>query len=178
MSKDKTVQAYLDTVAAQIRWKRARAMVTWELARHLEDQRSAFAAAGYANAEQLAVEEMGDPVSVGVELDCIHRPKPQWGLLALTILLALTGVLLRIGLTASWGPYDMEAEPSKALFAFGLGCAALFAEYFLDYARLGRHGRGIYLAALAVGLTALAVSPRVNGCAYYARCVTLYYPVI
>lgn len=178
VSKDKTVQVYLDTVAAQIRWKRARAMVTWELARHLEDQRSAFAAAGYANAEQLAVEEMGDPVSVGVELDCIHRPKPQWGLLALTILLALTGVLLRIGMTASWGPYDMEAEPSKALFAFGLGCAALLAGYFLDYARLGRHGRGIYLAALAVGLTALAVSPRVNGCAYYARCVTLYYPVI
>lgn len=77
MSKDKTVQAYLDTVAAQIRWKRARTVVTWELARHLEDQRSAFAAAGYANAEQLAVEEMGDPVSVGVELDCIHRPKPS-----------------------------------------------------------------------------------------------------
>ena len=72
----------------------------------------------------------------------------------------------------------MEAEPSKALFAFGLGCAALLAGYFLDYARLGRHGKGIYLAALAVGLTALAVSPRVNGCAYYARCVTLYYPVI
>ena len=73
MSKDKTVQAYLDTVAAQIRWKRARAMVTWELARHLEDQRSAFAAAGYANAEQLAVEEMGDPVSVGAGL----HPPPQ-----------------------------------------------------------------------------------------------------
>ena len=60
VSKDKTVQAYLDTVAAQIRWKRARAVVTWELARHLEDQRSAFAAAGYANAEQLAVEEMAN----------------------------------------------------------------------------------------------------------------------
>lgn len=113
MSKDKTVQAYLDTVAAQIRWKRARAMVTWELARHLEDQRSAFAAAGYANAEQLAVEEMGDPVSVGVDLDCIHRPKPQWGLLALTILLALTGVLLRIGLTASWGPMTWRRSPPK-----------------------------------------------------------------
>ena len=77
MSKDKTVQAYLDTVAAQIRWKRARAMVTWELARHLEDQRSAFAAAGYANAEQLAVEEMGDPVSVGWSWTASTAPSPS-----------------------------------------------------------------------------------------------------
>lgn len=31
------------------------------------------------------MEEMGDLVSVGAELDRIHRPKPQWGLLALTV---------------------------------------------------------------------------------------------
>ena len=102
MSKDKTVQAYLDTVAAQIRWKRARAMVTWELARHLEDQRDAFAAEGHEDAEAMAVAEMGDPVSVGAELDRMHRPKPQWGLLALAILLALAGTVLRVWLTADW----------------------------------------------------------------------------
>lgn len=79
MSECNTIQAYLDAVAEQIRWKRAKPVVLSELERHLEDQRDTFASEGCANAEQLAVEEMGDPVSVGAELDRIHRPKPQWG---------------------------------------------------------------------------------------------------
>ena len=64
MPEPETVQQYLETVAAQICWKRARPAVIAELARHLEDQREAYAAAGYDNAEQLAVEEMGDPGTI------------------------------------------------------------------------------------------------------------------
>ena len=51
------------------------------------------------------MEEMGDPISVGAELDRIHRPKPQWGLLTLTVLLALAGAVLRVVLTADWSAY-------------------------------------------------------------------------
>ena len=102
MQEHKTIQSFLDVVAEQIRWKRARPVVTAELERHLEDQRDAFAEEGYENAEELAVKEMGDPVIVGTELDRVHRPKPQWGIIVLTIALALAGVLLRIFLTAGW----------------------------------------------------------------------------
>ena len=77
MQERNTIQEYLDSVKAQIRWKRARPLVRQELTHHLEDQRAAFAAEGCENVEGLAVEEMGDPVAVGVELDRIHRPKPQ-----------------------------------------------------------------------------------------------------
>ena len=73
MQEHKTIQSFLDVVAEQIRWKRARPVVTAELERHLEDQRDAFAEEGLENAEELAVEEMGDPVSVGTELDRARR---------------------------------------------------------------------------------------------------------
>ena len=73
MQEHKTIQEYLETAAAQIRWKRARSVVMPELRRHLEDQRDAFAAEGHEDAEGLAVEEMGDPVTVGTELDSIHH---------------------------------------------------------------------------------------------------------
>ncbi len=97
VSECNTIQAYPDAVAEQIRWKRAKPVVLSELEQHLEDQRDTFASEGCTNAEQLAVEEMGDPVSVGAELDRIHRPKPQWGLLALTVLLALAGAGVTAG---------------------------------------------------------------------------------
>ncbi len=70
-----TIQEYLTAVEEQIRWKRARPVVTQELKRHLKDQRDAF-----AEAERLAVAEMGDPVSVGTELDHTHRLRSSWGI--------------------------------------------------------------------------------------------------
>ena len=111
MREHKTIQFYLDVVAEQIRWKRARPVVTEELKRHMEDQRDAFIENGLENAEELAVEEMGDPVTVGTELDHIHRPKPQWGMIALTVIFALTGAFLRIFLTAGWQEMHMAANP-------------------------------------------------------------------
>lgn len=100
--------------------------------------------------EVRAVEEMGDPVSVGTELDRIHRPKPRLGLLALTMLLALTGAVPRVALTAGWGAYAKDIDPKKTALAVVMGCGALLLGYFLDYARLGRWSRVLYIGALAV----------------------------
>lgn len=50
--------------------------------------------------------------------------------------------------------------------------------YFLDDARLARHGRIIYAGALVAGVVAAALSPRIHGGAIYARYVTLCYPVV
>ena len=85
MPGPETIRDYLDTAAAQIRWKRARTVVVRELETHLEDQRNEFQAEGHSpeEAERLAVEEMGDPVAVGTDLDRLHRPKSQWKMLCL-----------------------------------------------------------------------------------------------
>lgn len=180
MPERKTIQEYLTAVEEQIRWKRARPVVTRELERHLEDQRDAFAAEGNApeEAERLAVEEMGDPVAVGTELDRIHRPKPQWGMLALTMLLALAGGFLRVRLTAGWADGYLAVDPERTLTAVGLGMVCLLGAYFLDYSFLGRYAREVYIAAIGVGLLSLWLSPNINGASYYTRYVVLCYPVI
>lgn len=178
VSECNTIQAYLDAVAEQIRWKRAKPVVLAELEQHLEDQRDTFASEGCANAEQLAVEEMGDPVSVGTELDRIHRPKPQWGLLTLTVLLALVGGVLRVVLTADWSAYYMDIDPERTAMSFLLGCGALVLGYFLNYVRVGRWGRVLYAGALAAGILMLIFSPKINGTSYYTTYVALCYPVV
>lgn len=178
MEKPDTIRGYLDAVAEQIRWRRARPVVTWELERHLEDQRDAFAAEGHEDAEAMAVAEMGDPVSVGAELDRMHRPKPQWGLLALAILLALAGTVLRVWLTADWDVYYMDINPYRAALAFLLGCGALLVGYFLDYGWLGRRGSWVYLGTLVVSILLLILPHRMpDGVHYSLRCATLLYPL-
>ena len=151
MPGPETIRDYLDTVAAQIRWKRARAVAVRELGTHLEDQRNEFQAEGRSpeEAERLAVEEMGDPVAVGTDLDRLHRPKSQWKMLCL--LAAALGLWLVLRLAERWGvSYWSEYVVSFGgivLLAAGLAAGI----YLLDYTLLAKAA-----LPLAVLLTAAA----------------------
>ena len=70
---------YLELMTGQIRCKKC-VRYYKEVEDHIEDQKQAFMAEGMKEeeAEKAAVEEMGDPVEVGVEMDQIHRPKMPW----------------------------------------------------------------------------------------------------
>ena len=176
MPEHKTIHSYLDTVSEQIRWQRAKSVVTAELERHLEDQRDAFAEEGYTNPEEMAVEEMGDPVTVGTELDRIHRPKPQWGLITITVLFALAGAILRIWLTSDFS-YS-SVDPFKTVLSFAIGCGALIAGYLVDYTFGAKHIRGIYIAVMILSAYFFIFSPRPMGIPFHVRYVALFFPVL
>lgn len=180
MGKPETIRAYLDTVEEQIRWKRARPVLARELEQHLTDQRDAFQAEGNdpETAERLAVEEMGDPVFVGTELDRVHRPKPQWGLLAATLVVALLGGCLRVWLTASGAEYYENIDPTRTAISLVMGSGCLLGAYFLDYTWLTRHALGVYIGAVVLGLLSLWLSPMRNNASYYTRYVALLYPTV
>lgn len=171
-----TIQAYLEAVREQIRWKRARPVLVRELGQHLEDQRDASVQEGKSpeEAERLAVRDMGDPVTVGTELDAVHRPRPQWGLLGLTLTLAVTGAVLRATFFQIGGDYHyiFTYALKKVLLSLGLGTAALLGMYFLDVSRLVRHARALYIGGLAVSLLPLVfLNSRYS--TYCSYCTTL-----
>ena len=176
---DKSMEGYLRTVGEQIRWKRARPVVLRELGQHLADQRDAFAAEGKTtgDAERLAVEEMGDPAIIGTELDRVHRPKPQWGLLMMTMALALVDGGLRIWVAIAGEAYPL-GDVIRTAVALAEGTACLLGAYFLDYTWLLRHARWVYGGALALGLLSLWLLPYFNNTYYYTRYVVLLYPAV
>jgi rod shape determining protein RodA len=167
------MQAYLEAVQAQIRWKRARPVLAQELGQHLEDQRDSFLLAGNSpeEAERLAVQDMGDPVMVGTELDRVHRPRPQWGLLGLTLALAVIGAVLRVTFFQIGGDYHANFTHAleRVLPSLGLGTAAMLGMYFLDVSRLVRHTRAVCGGALAISLLPL-VFLHSSYCTY---CITI-----
>ena len=164
------MQSYLEVVQAQIRWKRARPVLAQELGQHLEDQRDHFLKEGKSpeEAERLAVQDMGDPVTVGTELDRVHRPRPQWGLLGLTLALAVIGAVLRVTFFQIGGDYhaNFTYALERVLPSLGLGTAAMLGMYFLDVSRLVRHARAVCGGALAVSLLPL-VFLHSSYCTYY-----------
>ena len=132
MNRGPLIRGYLDTVSDQIRWKRARAGLVRELEAHLEDQRHEFQAEGHSpeEAERLAVEEMGDPVAVGTDLDRLHRPRPQWGMLGILAAALILWLMLR--LNEQWefyGLYYFPRDVATALLAAGAAAAVYLGDY-------------------------------------------------
>ena len=62
---------YLELMTGQIRCRKMCPVIAREVEDHIEDQKQAFMAEGMTEeeAEKAAVEEMGDPVEVGVETE-------------------------------------------------------------------------------------------------------------
>ena len=129
---------YLNTAGEQIRWKRARPALLAELRTHLLDQQDACLAAGMSReeAQAEAIRQMGDPVTTGQGLDRVHRPKAQWGLLALTGAVAVTGVIL-YGVGPPWeGPLSGVSGGGICGPARNLSGGSGFLRFFLSVPRL------------------------------------------
>lgn len=141
------IERFLEDVKEHIRWKQAQKGLEVELRTHLLDQRDALMAQGMdedtATAE--SVRRMGDPVEVGIQLDRVHRPKPQWGLLV------LVGAILCVGLIIqSTVMQELRIQPYMP-HVFGsviIGAALLLAMYFAGFQWLGRHPVLVYILGL------------------------------
>ena len=128
-------KAYLQEVTDQIRNRRGKRLAEEELCGHIEDQTEAYIREGMTPeaAEAEAVRQMGDPVSVGLELDHLYRPKPDWKLMALTAVLLLLGLLVQYGVSGS------SAWFTRQLIETQIGIAVIITTYFINYTIIGKH---------------------------------------
>lgn len=135
---------YAEKVCEQIRWKKAHPAVAQEIEDHLTDQKNAYLAAGDSEsiAEEKALLQMGDPVSVGAALDQTHKPAPQWGMIGLVLLLFVLGGIIQVLLlkTIPAGNDALATRSAQVLFVFlPLSLAAFVGMYFLDFSFFGKH---------------------------------------
>ncbi len=123
-------QRYMELIGGQIRCRRAVPLVTKELEAHIEEQKKDFLAEGMPEneAEEMAVREMGDPVAVGIQMDAVHRPRMNWGLIFLIGFFSAAGVLLWYGLNirAAGGAGGTPDKAYPLFFRYAAGTAAGF----------------------------------------------------
>ena len=143
---------YLEILAEQILYKKALPMIEKELEDHMEDQKKDFLASGMTEkeAEAAAVMEMGDPVSVGVDMDRIHRPKMARGLILLTGALYLAGMIFRYLLYDRSG---LGIYIANSWVYYVLAFVVMIGVCYVDYSRIGEKAReltvGLFLILMA-----------------------------
>ncbi len=127
-------EEFLSAAGEQIRWKRARKPLLYELETHISDRCDALVSEGMEEkeAEAKAVSEMGDPEAIGLELDRVHRPKPNYLLIGGAAALFILGIaLLRL--------VGGKTEQLTHMLIFGgIGIVFLVLGYFCDYTVLSK----------------------------------------
>lgn len=158
------IKRYSETVCEQIRWKKAHPVIGEEIENHLCDQRDAYICDGQEEetATRNAIIQMGDAVAVGMALDKTHKPKPQWTLIILALL------LMGIGAGASYltdTPGDTRG--SFSIFPYIAAAAVFFITYFLDFSILGKYPKQSYYFVLVIGVLGVLQSSRIIGRAWF-----------
>ncbi|WP_078552535.1 FtsW/RodA/SpoVE family cell cycle protein [Bacillus alkalicellulosilyticus] len=142
-----TIQKYIEEVCRHIKSKEARKVVSLELEHHLAEKKSALQEKGITGdeADAVAVEQMGNPITVGKEFHKLHKPIIDWGLLSLLV------ILLGVSLLPKFVFEQMYTGSFLKTLIFslvGLGISLLIM--FFNYRWLANKGLILYGIAIAL----------------------------
>ena len=148
------MEEYLKNLLDQIRCKKAHAAIREELESHISDQIEDNMKAGMTReeAEKAAVCDMGDPVTTGISLDQIHRPKMARQMIVLMAVIMFAGVLIH------W----MMGAPVACMQTISGFCLMFFICH-LDYTRIAAIAKVIAAGIILVGIYALFFGVRFGG---------------
>ncbi len=149
---NKKVEEFLSQVCSAVKCKRVHPEICRELQLHIEELTEDYICQGYSEeaATEHAVAAMGNPEEIGKNLHKQHKPQMGWGILVLTILVSVFGILL---MCIPQHPDRYAGSMEKQLIFMGLGGAVLIGTYFFDYTKLKKHPILFYAAGmLLIGL--------------------------
>lgn len=148
------MEEYLNNLLDQIRCKKAHAAIREELESHISDQIEDNMKAGMTReeAEKAAVCDMGDPVTTGISLDQIHRPKMARQMIVLMAVIMFAGVLIH------W----MMGAPVACMQTISGFCLMFFICH-LDYTRIAAIAKVIAAGIILIGIYALFFGVRFGG---------------
>jgi len=143
----KNINEYVSAICQQIRWKKARLRVSEEMTAHITDGRDAYIRQGVdeAAATKKALLDTGDSAELGLGFDRIHRPRPQWGMLAAVVVFLAIGILATLAMHDNWG------MPGR-LMVTAVGVAVMLAAYFMDFTLLGKYPKTVFFGIIAFSL--------------------------
>ena len=140
-------EEYINKLISQVRWEKAHPMIEEEIRQHIEDEKEKYIKFGKdeKEAEELAVKQMGNPVDVGKQLDEVHRPMMAWDVVVMTLAAAVVGLIVQFALMKRTDFSSFMPNPLRGMVTFTLGLIVMMGICMLDYTRIGRHAKAIYI---------------------------------
>ncbi|QKS69906.1 FtsW/RodA/SpoVE family cell cycle protein [Paenalkalicoccus suaedae] len=166
---------FLKKVTAHMSSKEAKQSVEMELSTHVEQLTISYEKSGYSReeAERKAVEEMGNPHTLGKHMHELHKPKMDW------VLLGLVGILLAVSLVQLYGAgIQFIGHPLHFLVSqltwYVLAVPVFIFFLFISFHKLTRYWYVFYGLALSVFMYITLLPYPINGTIRYAAVGTLH----
>lgn len=172
------IKGFLNKVCQEIKYEPARKGISEELELHIQDIKENHMNNGIQEieAEEKAVSQMGVPEEIGKKLNKIHRPKLDWKLLILILILMGFGLLVSI----LREPLMNDSYIESTVFYMLIGIGLSIGVYFCDYKKMKKYSNLIYLvASIIMILPILGFNCMINGL-YYIRIfnITIFPPTV
>lgn len=158
------IKNFLKAVCEQIKYTPAIKGISEELENHIQEIKEDYINGGIKEieAEEKAVSQMGTAEEIGKKLNKIHRPKFDWKLTILILILVGFGLLVAI--LKSNGGYTYIGQEIIYII---IGIALSIGLYFFDYRKIKSYSNLIYIVALLVMLMPiLGAEYKINGISY------------
>ena len=172
------IKEFLYSVCEQIKYKPIRESIAEELKNHIEESKENYRQEGLEEqiAEEKAIKQMGKAQEIGKKLNKIHRPKLDWKLLLiLMILLCFSVILVLIMSRNDIELFGAEGESIKKFVTFVIiGIVVSIPIYFINYTKIKKYSNLLYLLATLSIIWALLFGSFVNGKPYiYLHLMTI-----
>ena len=160
---------FLNRVCQEIKYKPAKRDISEEMETHIQDLKENYIHDGFTNleAEEKAVAQMGNAEEIGKKLNKIHRPKLEWKLLILILILMgfeIFTLILKQPLL-----YDYKYYLRNAIIYIIIGLILSVGIYFFDYKKIKNYSNIIFaIATIIMILPIILKGPTING-TYYIR---------
>ena len=162
------IKDFLNLVCEQIKYKPVRKEISEEIKSHIEERKKEYMLCGLAenDAETRAVEQMGSPEEIGKNLNKVHKPKLDWKLLIIILIVACFGVLVTLTRANNYVITDQTDIISKYIVCLLIGTILSIAIYFIDYRKISKYSIHLYIIASLFIILSLIAGIKYNGKPY------------
>lgn len=149
LMKNKEINAYMELVCTQIKFKDIHKNIKEELMDHINSIVEENMEKGISLEESIdiGIKQLGDPYILGKELNKVHKPKPEWSILALAFIFTLIGILsiYAMSLQDLWTDWRIKGMVRTSIIMFVAGIAIIVGLYFFDYRKIKPFSKYLYI---------------------------------
>ena len=148
--KNEKINVYMNLVCTQIKFKDIHKNIKEELLDHINNIVEENMNKGLSIEESIdiGIKQMGDPYILGQELNKVHKPKPEWSILALTFIFTLIGILSMYAMSLQdlWTDWRIKGMIKTSITMFVAGIVIIVGLYFFDYRKVKPFSKYLYIA--------------------------------
>ena len=164
------IKDFLEKVCNEIKYKPIRKEISQELENHIEEAKEGYMHKGEneENAINKAISDMGDAEVIGKTLNKIHRPKLDYKLIILLLIL-LCFTFLVVGIKTTSHVFSEGEGPFfiKTIIYLIIGFILDLAIYFMDYTKISKYSNYIYIvSSILIIYTVISSHHLINGIPY------------